>query len=89
MNIYHKINSLKKMLKILEKDYERQEKHFINKYENREYEFKSGTLIMDESKLQKAGAAIREMRMDLNRLVYEKGDAEVIEWFERNNKDQQ
>lgn len=79
------------MLRILEKEQERQEKKYTEKYGSDKYTempFKPGTVLQAESRLMRLAGDIRELRTDMNRLVYQSNDQEVIEWYERTNKEE-
>lgn len=79
------------MLKILEKQQEREEKNYENKYGSDKYQnmpFKPGTVLQAESRLMRLAGDIRELRTDMNRLVYQEGNAEVIDWYERTNREE-
>lgn len=84
MNIYHKINSIRKQLRLLEQKQQKETARYKNKYGSTKYQempFKPGTMQVAEHNLMQLSGTIRELRQDLNRLVFQEGNQEVIDWY--------
>lgn len=84
MNIYQKINSIRKQLKLLEELHEKQMKSYLLRYNTKKYQempFRPGTMVQEENRIMKAQGVIRELRTDLNRLVFQEGNQELIDWY--------
>ena len=89
MNIYKKINSIRKQIRILEEQQTKEITRYNNKFGNKYsiMPFKPGTMIIAENNLMKLAGIIRELQTDLNRLVLQNGDEKVIEWYNETNQE--
>ena len=85
-NIYQRLNDILNQLIVLEEDYFTREQAYIDKRIQlvNDSGFKPGTLLLMEERLSKAQGAIRELRLDGQRLALQHGEEVAVWWAERN-----